>query len=316
MAVRIQMRRGTTTQWNAAAGTSNAILAAGEIGVDTTSKQLKVGDGTTTWASLPFFNSGTITQVVAGTGLTGGGTSGSVTLTVSTSGSTGLITRGTLTTKGDIMVASAANTPTRLAVGTNGYMLSADSSAGTGLVWVDGATISGTETLTNKTLTSPTITGATLTTSTITNPTVTTGSFTSPLLVSPVLQSVIESWYTINAAPGSAQDINTKTSTAQYFRNNATQNTVLNIRGNILYTLDSLLSNNESITVVVAITNGSTPYYPTSLKIDGTTITSVKWQGGTAPTAGNANSIDVYAYTIVKTASATYTVFASQTKFS
>jgi hypothetical protein len=36
---------------------------------------------------------------------------------------------------------------------------------------------------------------------------------------------------------------------------------------------------------------------------------------GTAPTAGNASSIDTYVYTILKTASATYTVFGSQTKF-
>lgn len=315
MAVRIQMRRGTTSQWAAAAGTANAVLAAGEIGVDTTSKQLKVGDGTTTWASLPFFNSGTITEVVAGTGLTGGGTSGSVTLTVSTSGSTGLVTRGTLTTKGDIMVASAANTPTRLGVGTNGQMLAADSGQTTGLTWVNGATISGTETLTNKTLTSPTINGGTLDTATVTNPTVSTGTFTSSSLVTPVFTAPIEVWNVVGTAPSSAQDINVKTSTAWLYTGNASSNTVLNIRGDGSTTLNSMLSNNQSITVAVGVTNGTTPYYPTSLKIDGTTITAVKWQGGTSPTTGNASSIDVYAYTIVKTATNTYTVLASQTKF-
>jgi hypothetical protein len=50
------------------------------------------------------------------------------------------------------------------------------------------------------------------------------------------------------------------------------------------------------------------------LQIDGTTITP-KWQGGSAPTSGNANSVDIYSYTILKTASATYTVFASQSQF-
>lgn len=41
-----------------------------------------------------------------------------------------------------------------------------------------------------------------------------------------------------------------------------------------------------------------------------------EWQGGTAPSAGNASSIDVYVYTIIKTAATpTYTVFGSQTQF-
>jgi len=308
------MRRGTTQQWTDAAGTTNAVLAAGEIGVDTTSKQLKVGDGSTTWASLPFFNSGTITEVIAGTGLTGGGTSGVVTLTVSTSGSTGLITRGTLTTKGDILVASAANTPTKLAVGTDGQMLAADSSQATGLTWVNGATIAGSETLTNKTLTSPTINGGTVSTATVTNPTVTTGTFTSPTLVTPIFTAPIESWNVVGSAPSSTQNIDVKTSSAWVYTSNATTNTVLNIRGNGSTTLNSMLSNNQSITVAVGVTNGSTPYYPTSITIDGSAVTP-KWQGGTAPTAGSANSVDIYAYTIIKTATNTYTVFASQTKF-
>ena len=37
--------------------------------------------------------------------------------------------------KGDLIAASAADTPARLAVGTNGQVLTADSTAGTGLAW-------------------------------------------------------------------------------------------------------------------------------------------------------------------------------------
>jgi hypothetical protein len=48
--------------------------------------------------------------------------------------------------------------------------------------------------------------------------------------------------------------------------------------------------------------------------IDGVTVTP-KYQGGTAYSAGNASSIDVYTYTVTKTADRTYTVLMSQTQF-
>ena len=52
-----------------------------------------------------------------------------------------------------------------------------------------------------------------------------------------------------------------------------------------------------------------------AFQIDGSSVTP-KWQGGVTPTVGNNNSIDVYTYTIVKTAATpTYTVFASITQF-
>jgi len=56
------------------------------------------------------------------------------------------------------------------------------------------------------------------------------------------------------------------------------------------------------------------PCYPNALTIDGNAVTP-KWQNGTTPTSGFTSSINVYVYTIIKTASATFTVLASQTKF-
>jgi hypothetical protein len=70
----------------------------------------------------------------------------------------------------------------------------------------------------------------------------------------------------------------------------------------------------EAITVVFLVTNGSTPYYNNAITIDGTSVTP-KYQGGVAWTAGYASAIDVYSYTIIKTASATYTVLASKVNF-
>jgi hypothetical protein len=65
---------------------------------------------------------------------------------------------------------------------------------------------------------------------------------------------------------------------------------------------------------VFFVTNGLTPYYQTAFQIDGSSVTP-KWQNGTAPSAGNASSIDIYSYTIVKTGDAAFTAFGSQTKF-
>jgi len=68
------------------------------------------------------------------------------------------------------------------------------------------------------------------------------------------------------------------------------------------------------MTLAFLVTNGATAYYNSAVQVDGSSVTP-KWQGGTAPAAGNASSIDVYTYTIVKTGAAAFTVFASLTKF-
>jgi len=81
-------------------------------------------------------------------------------------------------------------------------------------------------------------------------------------------------------------------------------------------TLNSVLSVGQSVTIALLSKNGGTAYYPTGLNIDsGVGSTTIYWQGGTAPSSGNANAYDVYTYTVIKTATNTYTVLASQTKF-
>ena len=152
------------------------------------------------------------------------------------------------------------------------------------------ATLTGTQTLTNKTLTSPVINNG-------------------------VVQGLEESWSYNNQAISGAETMDTLTSTAYYNYTTATGNFTLNVRGNSGTTLSSLLDVGDSITVAWAITNGATARYLTAMSVDGSAQT-VKWQGGSAPTAGNANSVDVYVFTILKTAATpTYTVLASQTKF-
>ena len=73
---------------------------------------------------------GDISGVTAGTGLTGGGTSGAVTLNLNTAS---VIQPTIVDAKGDLIAASANDTPARLAVGSNGDTLLADSAASVGL---------------------------------------------------------------------------------------------------------------------------------------------------------------------------------------
>ena len=162
-----------------------------------------------------------------------------------------------------------------------------------------------TDTLTNKTLTSPTINTATIAT-----PTITGGTNTGSILVSPEERTTVSA----TAATGTV-NFDASTQGVLYYTTDASANFTLNVRGNSSTTLSSILTTGDAITVVFLNTNGATPYYPTVYQIDGSAVTP-KWQGGTAPTGGNASTIDAYSLTIIKTAATpTYTVLASQTKF-
>lgn len=108
---------------------------------------------------------------------------------------------------------------------------------------------------------------------------------------------------------------NVTSQTIAYSTVAATSNFTVNITASDTTTLNNLLGVGQSISCVLMITNGSTGYYNTSVQVDGTTV-AAKWQTGTAPTSGNSSAVDIYSYTIIKTASATFSAFASQTKFS
>jgi len=98
------------------------------------------------------------------------------------------------------------------------------------------------------------------------------------------------------------------------FTSDAAANWTLNIRGDGSNTLDNIMDTGESITIAHIVKQGATPYYNSAVQIDGSGVTP-EWQGGSAPSAGNASSLDVYTYTVIKTGSATFTVLAAQTQF-
>lgn len=181
---------------------------------------------------------------------------------------------------------------------------------------INGVTLTGTQTLTNKTLTAPVISSV-VNTGTVSFPTATdtlVGRTTTDTLTNKTILSARESITVSATASTGTINFDAITQAILYYTTNATGNWTLNVRGNGTNTLNSILAVGESITVVFMATQGATAYYPTSFTVDGSAVTP-KWQSGTAPASGNASGVDIYSYTIVKTASATYTVFASQTRF-
>jgi hypothetical protein len=134
---------------------------------------------------------------------------------------------------------------------------------------------------------------------------------TNPVLIGPE-----ERWTVSATAATGTVNVDASTTTLIYYTSNASANWTFNFRGSASVTLNTLLATvNDSITIAFAVTNGATAYRATAFQIDGVAVTP-KWQGGSAPSAGSANAIDLYNFTIVKTAATpTYTVFASFTKF-
>jgi len=142
------------------------------------------------------------------------------------------------------------------------------------------------------------------------NPTF-TGKITTEQLV---VNEVLEKFNTIpNGATGTVF-IDILTNMTYYYTSNASANWTFNIRGNSSTTLNDTMAIGESATITFLVTQGATAYRATTFQIDGVSITP-KWADGVVPTAGNANSIDIYSLTVIKTGNAAYTLFASLAGF-
>jgi hypothetical protein len=204
--------------------------------------------------------------------------------------------------KGDLITATANDTPARLGVGANDTVLTADSSTATGLKW---AAVSGLPSQTsnaNKLLT--------------TNGTA--ASWTDTL--SNLIQLGPEERFNVvgSAASGTVA-INVKTAGAWFYTTNASANHTINIRGDASTTLNSMLATGDAITASWIINNGGTAYYPTAVQVDGTAVTP-KWLNDTEPpSSSQANQtagVDAFTFTIIKTASTpTYTVLGAWAQY-
>jgi hypothetical protein len=114
----------------------------------------------------------------------------------------------------------------------------------------------------------------------------------------------------INSGPASTQVYTVADNTYTVHTANATTTFQMNFTG--MANVDV----NNSVTFAIAVQNGSTAYYPTSVQVDGVVQSAqyLKWQGA-VPASGNPNSIDVYTFAILKLAPGIYRTFASQSKF-
>ncbi len=153
----MQQRRGTASQWTSA----DPILNAGEIGWESDTNKFKIGDGTNHWVDLIYFVNGdtigttiteligaapstlnTIAEIAAAIGDDPNFLEGLASLEYVDGEVTAIenqladkTDKTQYDAKGDLIVGNANNTPARLAVGTNGYLLTANSAATNGVEW-------------------------------------------------------------------------------------------------------------------------------------------------------------------------------------
>ena len=202
-------------------------------------------------------------------------------------------TETVLTTKGDLVAFDTA--PTRLPVGSNAQVLTADSTQATGIKWATPAAGYSAPTIGSTSIGS----GATVTT------------IAGLTLAGSVFQYPLEAWY-INATAFAGYTAYLQTNNAvHYLTTTSTANGALNMTYASGVTLNANMVTGQAISFALLITN-TTAYYANSIQVDGTTSgVTTKWSGGTAPSAGNASAVDIYQFTILKTGSATFTVLAA-----
>ena len=240
---------------------------------------------------------GSVTSVdVSGgtTGLTTSGgpitSSGTVTLAGTLAVANGGTSLTTLTAN-NVILGNGTSTPLFVAPSTNGNVLTSN-----GTTWASTAPAAGFSTSADNTFTG-------------------TQSFagTSAKLAEVLTNAAEVATVSATAATGTI-NYDVTTQSVLYYTSNASANWTVNFRASSGTSLNTAMSTGQSVTAAFLVTQGSTAYYNSVVQVDGSTVTP-KYQGGTAYAAGNASSVDVYMYTIVKTGNAAFTVFTSQTKF-
>jgi hypothetical protein len=284
--------------------TTVGVQANGGIG---TAGQVLTSNATTVYWSTP--TTGTVTSVATGNGLTGGPITSTGTVSVLANNGITANSTGTFVTQGTGTVVNA------IGVHVNSTYIGTLSANNT--TYLNGQLAAYYTNATN--ITTGTLPWAQAPTNSVN----TTAAFTFSALhtfngnssaLSTVLVNAGETTTISAIAANGTINYDLTTQSVLYYTTNAAANWTVNFRGSSGTSLNNALANNQSITAAFLVTQGVTAYFANNTQIDGANVTP-KWQGGIAPAGGNASGVDVYVYTIVKTASATFTVFASQTKF-
>ena len=121
-------------------------------------------------------------------------------------------------------------------------------------------------------------------------------------------QNFAETFEIRTAAPTSSINLYVANGKTLFLTANATANFNLNVTMSAITQLAATLQVGLRIEIDLWVTNGATPYYMTSMQIDGASVTII-WEGNIAPSAGHANSIDRYRFDIARTGNTAYTVF-------
>ena len=284
--------------------TTVGVQANGGIG---TAGQVLTSNATTVYWSTP--TTGTVTSVATGDGLTGGPITSTGTVSVLANNGITANSTGAFVTQGTGTVVNATGVHVNSTyIGT----LSANNTT-----YLNGQLAAYYTNATN--ITTGTLPWAQAPTNSVN----TTAAFTFSALhtfngnssaLSTVLVNAGETTTISAIAANGTINYDLTTQSVLYYTTNAAANWTVNFRGSSGTSLNNALANNQSITAAFLVTQGATAYFANNTQIDGANVTP-KWQGGIAPAGGNASGVDVYVYTIVKTANATFTVFASQTKF-
>jgi len=285
--------------------------------------------------ALPVANGGTsLTTLTANNVILGNGTSAPLFVAPSTSGnvltsngttwaSTAPATGGTVTSASVVSangfagtVATATTTPAiTLTTSITGVLKGNGTAISAATAGTDYVTPAGTETLTNKTIAfgSNTLSDVASLSTAQTFTSTKTFAGSSSVLAEILTNAAEIATVSATAATGTI-NYDVTTQSVLYYTSNASANWTVNFRASSGTSLNTAMTTGQSVTAAFLVTQGATAYYNNVVQVDGSTVTP-KYQGGTAYAAGNASSVDVYMYTIIKTGNAAFTVFTSQTKF-